>query len=304
MTIFISVVSYRDPQLEQTLRSAVENAYSPNDLRFGIVNQDIMSNKVDYSFLPSYSLITLHPKYAKGVGYARSKAMSLYSGEDYYLQIDSHTQFSKNWDTKCLEQLKLAKDISRNKKIILSSYPAPYSIERNDDIFIHTKSTEEHPVEPTKQRLWLRHDDQWSAMRESFDEDYSLPKISSTVLGGFIFAEGTIVNEIPYDPEISFFGEEVCFAVRAWTRGWDIYSPSVNIVYHFYKRNGYKKIWSDEVVRPMNWEQIQEMSKLKQERILRGIEQGIYGVGSNRTIKEYEEFTNYDFNKVYDRLTK
>lgn len=303
ITIFISVVAYRDPQLEQTLRSAVENASNPNSLKFGIINQDIVSNKVDYSFLPSYSLISMHPKHAKGVGFARSKAMDLYTDETYYLQIDSHTQFVKDWDIKCIEQLTLSQQISRNKKIILSSYPAPYSIQENS-IFIHTQSTEEHPIEPTKQKVWLRTDDQWSALRVPFDDlEYKLPELSKTILGGFVFAPGYIVKQVPYDPEISFFGEEICFAMRAWTRGWDIYSPAINLVYHFYKRHGFKKIWSDEVSREKNWEELQSLSRLKQEKVLRGIEQGIMGQGTIRSLKEYEEFIEFDFNKIYDRLT-
>jgi hypothetical protein len=136
------------------------------------------------------------------------------------------------------------------------------------------------------------------------DLSYRLPEKSTTVLGGFMFAPGKIVKEIPYDADMSFFGEEICFAMRAWTRGWDIYSPSINIVYHFYKRHGFKKIWSDEVRREKNWDQIQEISRNKQEKVLRGIEQGIMGAGNTRTLKQYEEFIGIDFNKIYDRLTK
>ncbi len=304
MSIFISVASYRDPQLQLTLKSAIENARYPESLNFGIVNQDRNINEADYSFLPSYSLISMDPKEAKGVGFARSKAMSLYNNEDYYLQIDSHIQFAKDWDIKCIDQLNLAEQVSNNKKVILSSYPAPYSLENNQP-FIHTVSTEEYPVEPTKQKVWLRTDDSWSALRVPFDDQtYSVPELSKTILAGFVFAKGDIVNEVPYDEDIAFFGEEICFAMRAWTRGWDIYSPSINIVYHFYRRHGFKKIWSDEVRREKNWDELQQISRAKQEKVLRGIEQGIMGAGNVRTIKEYEEFIGMDFNKIYDRLTK
>ena len=183
MSIFISVASYRDPHLQLTLKSAVENASNPSGLFFGIVNQDVARNEVDYSFLPDYSLIKIHPRNARGVGLARSKAMSLYNGEDYFLQVDSHTQFVKNWDLKCIEQLKLAKQVSGNKKTILSCYPPPYSMD-NSQVFIHTVSTEEHPVEPTKQIVKLRTDDQWSAVRVDFDNlEAGIPELSNTVLG-------------------------------------------------------------------------------------------------------------------------
>jgi hypothetical protein len=303
MSIFISVASYRDPHLQLTLKSAVENANNPAGLFFGIVNQDTARNEVDYSFLPDYSVIKMHPRNAKGVGYARSKAMSLYNGEDYFLQVDSHTQFSKDWDLKSIKQLKTAQEIAGHKKVIMSCYPGPYSLD-NNQVFIHTISTEEHPVEPMKHIAKLRVDDQWSAIRVPMDSPNSeRPELSNTVLGGYIFATGNIVNEIPYDEEISFMGEEICFAMRAWTRGWDIYSPSIPIVYHFYRRPGYPKVWSDDVVREQNWDQLQEISKEKQRKVLCGIEQGIMGAGSIRTIKDYEEFIGYDFEKIYNRLT-
>ena len=218
MSIFVSVVSYRDPHLKLTLESAIENAKYPEELHFGIVNQDIERDAIDYSFLPKYSLITINPKEAKGVGFARSKAMSLYSDQTYYLQVDSHTQFSKDWDINSIKQLKLAEQQANNKKVILSCYPGPYSLE-NNRIFIHTKSTEEHPVEPTKQIPFLRTDDRWSAKRIPLEKpECGLPELSTTVLGGYLFSNGNIVDEIPYDPEISFMGEEICFAMRAWTR--------------------------------------------------------------------------------------
>ena len=304
MSIFISVVSYRDTHLEMTLKSAVKNAKYPEELKFGIVNQDIERNKIDLSFLPNYSLITMHPKFARGVGFARSKAMSLYEDETYYCQIDSHTQFAKNWDINSIKQLKLAEQKAHNKKIILSSYPPPYSFE-NNKIFIHTKSTEEYPVEPVKHKAFLRINGDWGATRIPFDNlECGLPEQCNTILGGYVFASGKIVEEIPYDSDISFMGEEICFAMRAWTRGWDIYAPAIPIVYHYYKRDGHHKIWNDQIVRENNWEQMQAQSKNKQIKVLCGIETGIFGAGNNRTIKDYENLIGYNFNDIYKDLTK
>ena len=37
------------------------------------------------------------------------------------------------------------------------------------------------------------------------------------ITGGFIFGPGSIVNEVPYDPELYFYGEEVSMSTRLWT---------------------------------------------------------------------------------------
>ena len=119
------------------------------------------------------------------------------------------------------------------------------------------------------------------------------------MLAGFIFTTGNIIKEIPYDPEISFFGEEICFAVRAWTRGWDIYSPSKVISYHFYTREGYRKIWKDRNIRKVSWKELEDISKERQKNVLCGIEQGDFGLGTYRHVKLYEKMTGFNFKKMY-----
>jgi len=299
MSIFISIASYRDPELVRTIKSAIDNAKNPNELYFSVVLQEFEKFEPDLSWVPKISLTKIHPKNARGAGFARAKAMESYNGEDYYLQIDSHTQFEKNWDLLCIDQLKKAQEISTNNKIILSYFPPAFHVENNKHISFITKDKDK-PSYATKQIPILNKRNEWTAKRVEFtDKNKSTPELSTTVLGGFIFAPGNLVKEVPYDPEISFFGEEICFAMRAWTRGWDIYSPSVVILHHFYHRGNYKKIWKDRNIRKISWYEIEQISKDKQKRVLCGIEEGVFGVGNNRPIHEYEKLIDFDFKKMY-----
>jgi hypothetical protein len=298
-TIFISVASYRDPELESTLIDMVEKAEKPGRLHIGIIYQGTDRERPDFSFLPKYSLVSMHPREARGVGFARSKAMSLYQGETYFLQIDSHMRFVQDWDRLAISQLEAAQALTENR-VILSSFPAPYSLEGKTTV-IHTKQVGDWAVVPTKQKAILRKSKEWGAERVDFeDQSLSLPEQSNTVLAGFIFTYGEIVKEIPYDPEISFFGEEICFAARAWTRGWDIYSPSTIIAYHFYHRGGFKKVWNDNNIREISWSELQQISYEKQKRVLCGIEKGQYGLGANRTVQAYETMVGFAFKEFYN----
>ena len=299
MSIFISIASYRDPELTRTIKSAIENAAHPEDIYFGVVLQEMEKFEPDLSWVPNLSLSKIHPKFARGAGFARAEAMKLYKGEDYYLQIDSHTLFEKNWDTLCINELKRAQEIAKNNKVILSYFPPPFNID-NKGLVTIVKGSKTHPPYATKQIPKLTKRNEWTAERVEFsDKARKSPELSTTILAGFVFTTGDIVQEVPYDPEISFFGEEICFAVRAWTRGWDIYSPSMTIVYHFYTREGYKKIWKDRNIRNMSWKEIEDNSKIKQKRVLCGIEEGIFGIGSYRHIKLYEKMTGINFKKMY-----
>lgn len=302
MSIFISIASYRDPVLIQTIESAISNAKNPGDLYFGVVAQDLKRDMPDLSKYNNMSVIQMHPKEARGAGFARDKAISLFDGQDYFLQIDSHTLFEKDWDEIVISELEKAKTIANNSKVLLSYFPPPFHIESGKHISIVKGDKKQLPY-PTTQKPILNKRQEWTAERVEFkDKERKLPELSTTILGGFIFANAELIKEIPYDPEISFFGEELCFAVRAWTRGWDIYSPSKNIAYHFYFRGEYKKIWKDKNIRKISWSEVEEISKEKQKKVLCGIEQGIYGAGSERSLEDFEKLVGIDFKQHY-RLT-
>ena len=301
MSIFISIASYRDPDLMNTINSAIDNADNPDEIVFGVVIQDFIEDIPNFKELSNMRIIKMHPKYAKGAGYARSRAMELYNNEEYYLQIDSHTRFEKSWDSMCIDQHNKAKEISKNEKIILSYFPPPFYIESNKTISF-PKKNKERPARPTKQWPIFTEKKEWTAKRIDLLSNEN-PEMSATVLAGFIFTTGNIVAEIPYDPEIAFFGEEICFSMRAWTRGWDIYSPCKTILYHFYTREGYKKIWKDRNLRGISWKEVEEKSQQKQMRVLCGIEDGIFGAGKYRHLKLYEKLCDIDFKSVYG-LTK
>lgn len=298
MSIFISIASYRDPELVRTIKSAIDNAAYPEELYFSVVLQEFEKFEPDLTWVPRLSLQTMHPKYARGAGFARAKAMEAYDNQDYYLQIDSHTMFEKNWDLLCIKQHELAKLISNNDKVILSYFPPPFYVEPNKKINIIKNNKTQLPY-PTKQIPKLTKRNEWTAERVELTNK-NVPEISTTLLAGFIFTTGNIVKEVPYDPEISFFGEELCFSLRAWTRGWDIYSPCVTILYHFYTREGYSKIWKDRNIRKVSWKELEEISKDKQRRVLCGIEQGSFGLGNIRNIDEYERITGINFKKMYN----
>ena len=299
MNIFISVASYRDPELKWTIKSAIDNATNPDNLYFGVVYQGTDSELPDLSYVKNLSIIKMHPKEARGAGFARSRAMELYSGQELFLQVDSHTRFQAGWDVIAIDQLSRAKNISGHNKVVLSYFPAPFDPERNGGMHLIRNNPKIKPY-PTRQRLLLNKRKQWTAERFEFESKLKEnPELSQTILGGFMFSDASIIKEVPYDPEISFFGEEVCFAMRAWTRGWDIYSPSKNIVYHFYSRGGYDKIWKDRNLRGISWKEIEEISYKKQKRVLCGEEVGVFGAGDIRSIQEYEEFVGVNFKDFY-----
>jgi hypothetical protein len=65
--------------------------------------------------------------FSKGPCWARHRAQSFFNGEDFFLQVDSHTQFAPSWDKIFTEQLEKISAIQSEdnyfKKPIITSYP-------------------------------------------------------------------------------------------------------------------------------------------------------------------------------------
>ncbi|CAN0376121.1 unnamed protein product, partial [Laminaria digitata] len=62
---------------------------------------------------------------------------------------------------------------------------------------------------------------------------------------GFFFAHSSFLGDVPFDPYVPyvFMGEEILLSLRFWTWGYDIFSPTRNVLSHFYVRKHTPKFW-------------------------------------------------------------
>ena len=111
-----------------------------------------------------------------------------------------------------------------------------------------------------------------------------------------IFSHGQIALDIPYDERISFMGEELCYAIRAYTRGYKIYAPNEMLAWHFYKRNDRPKVWGDKKA---VWFDIEKFSKDTQKSVLLGEDNGVYGIGDYDKYLEYQKMIGINFAEFY-----
>jgi [Skp1-protein]-hydroxyproline N-acetylglucosaminyltransferase len=72
-----------------------------------------------------------------------------------------------------------------------------------------------------------------------------VPNYAPFVAAGFFFAEASFLHEVPFDPFLPwiFMGEEISMSARLWTSGYDIFSPTINVLNHYYVRRHYPKFW-------------------------------------------------------------
>jgi hypothetical protein len=298
--IFISIASYLDPMLFFTLNDAVAKASRPELLSLGVVDQHLDDQRAAITALPfarQVRYVHLHPQDTLGVSWARSTAFSLYDGEAFLLQVDSHTLFEPGWD----EQLrKLHATLrERSAKPVISTYPYRFDMVDGVPQYAPGEGRTALVLRPHPEKGLAPDDAVLRFMaRHLFTSE---PVMGCHVSAGFLFAAGGFVEEVPYDPWLYFHGEEQSLAVRAFTRGWDIFHPLTTPVYHLYKQEGrsYESHhWHGELDarRAFQSSYLTERAKQRLNRLLMGDGlPGAYGLGSVRTMAQYAELSGIDY---------
>lgn len=234
--IFISVASYRDDECKDTISSIFENADEPDKIYLGICEQNKEpGEKCEYpkKYEKNIRVKSMNYLDAKGPTYARYWCSTLWRGEEYFFQIDSHTQFAKNWDTNIKKMYKQC--LEESPKPILSHYPA---------------TKEQMKVSGTPEMCNGKlNNDKIPSFLAGWTGDSDKPKRSPKPMaaGGFKFLRGDFLYEVPYDPNMPhvFLGEEILLSARLWTNGWDYYTPNIKVCSHHYGRKEKVKYWDD-----------------------------------------------------------
>ena len=295
-TIFIQIASYRDPQLLPTLKDMLNKAKYPENLRVGIcwqhAEQDSWDKLDDYINDPRFKILNIPYNESQGVCWARNMVQSLYDGEKYTLQLDSHHRFVENWDSELIDMLK---DLQKegHKKPLITSYIPSFDPDNDPGARI--------------QEPWKMNFDRFIPegavffLPASFDiwDDKTKPLPGRFYSAHFAFTVGEFCKEVPHDPNYYFHGEEINIAVRAFTHGYDIFHPHKVLVWHEYTRKGRTKQWDDDKV----WGDRNSKSHLRNRKLfgmdgeINDIDFGPYGFGKIRSLEDYELYSGLCFSK-------
>jgi len=292
-TIFIEIAAYRDGELIKTIRSALTNATAPDRLRFAIVNQAGPETEHlldEYSDDPRFTIETTSWRDARGVGAARRRTDEMYNGEDFFLQIDSHMRFLQDWDERLIAQWEACNDPSA----IISSYPPAYRYDENDkEVFVKS-----NPNRLVVHEFYLGYIPIFFG--KELPGNPSKPVAAAFVAGGLQFGPGRVCEEVAYQPDICFIGEEIVHSLRLFTHGYNIYAPTDQVVSHLYIRSKNQKdvhhFWNDftqdTALKPI-YEQMNRLSYQVVADYLSGVKTD--GIGATRTLREFENFAGVDF---------
>ena len=285
-TIFISIASYRDPDLVNTVRNAYENAAFKNRLFFSIVSQAAPQEHPDLSFIPEEQLRyeNISWQESQGACWAREIA-SRRIEHDYYLQIDSHSRFIPNWDKVVLENYVMCEK-HWGSDIAFTMHPRGFR--RNHE------TGEENLYDFGKKPLvgfmgWKEGESMpWPIW---YDVEYSKYGYEAYFLcANSLFCDAKIIKAIPYDHQLYFIGEEPTLALRFYTRGVKLINPSFHYMWHAYNdeyRTDKRRLhWDDNP----DWDNMNGHSYNRAAKILTGdMSLGVYGIGSKELYDQFQE---------------
>ena len=288
-TILVEIAAYCDPEVVNTVHSAIIQADYPDRVHFAICYQS--DNLDDYNELKKVKnckIKYLKESEARGSVYARYLCQQLIADEKFIFQIDSHMRFVKHWDTKLIEQLLSLKD----NKAILSVYP-PFCTEDmmkkplDDEIYdnpadggvMYTNGfRDKNTYFLSSNSLPIKNDDPKAYKRNAF------------IAGGNFFTFSDAHRVVLHDKDMYFYGDEMPMSIRLFTHGWNVYNPGESYVYHQYERKNQK---FPPVTNAMKIENKRLMALLGLEGTTEEV--GEFSLGTERTLKEYEEFAGIEF---------
>ena len=282
--IFVQIASYRDVDLPNTIKSALENSACPERIRFGICWQydDHTYTDLDaFATDPRFRIASYYYEDSGGCCWARNQTNRLYEGEDYTLQIDAHTRFSPKWDTRYLRMIRSVD----SSKPLLTTYPAPFETINGKDNLTRDRGI---------QRLKLNRirKDLTTDLRTEIVEADDHCVQSRFIAAGQIFTLGRFCEEVEYDPHLYFAGEEINLAARGFTHGYDFYCPNKDVIWHRYKHK-MRNHWDDHKA------DSHEIAIDRLKTLLVGDHRslGKYGLGQERSLSDFERYVDIDFSE-------
>ena len=309
-TLFVGLSAYRDLRCGRTVFDVFTKAARPDLITVGVVDQlapgdrscvevycTLMNERRNKPDCPHKSQIRVKRidfRDARGPTLARYHQQRLIRGEELCLQMDAHSLVNKGFDDALLDQLQQ----TRNENAVLTTYVQDIAdmghLIGNHEIPHLCKTVVGEGGLPRNEQAIEA-------------DNLASPKLTTLWGAGLSFSKCHAELRVPYDPHLPqvFDGEEFSRAVRLWTHGYDMYTPSRGIVFHDYRH----KLMQGKGQQPWTADPPPEEAARKQQerdasnQRLRTLfkmpgasdeELGEYGLGSARSYEQFVAFSGVD----------
>ena len=290
--IFVSIAAYCDPILPRTLDECLATARHPENLRFGIcwqydARQDVELNrfKTDRRF----RFLDFPYRESEGGPWARSRAQTLWDGEAYLLQVDSHMAFAPCWDDILIRMMRA---LPADKPLITMNAPL-FKLNSKDEICRQTNCG----IRTTRLTHWTGSEG-WAPWFDWGVHNEKRPGRSRFISGGFVFTTGSWAEEVRSDPEQYYWGEEFALTLRSYTHGYDLFLPDTIVAWHMLHQEAPpRRHWEHgeavvQAKRRVAFERLRKLAYSDDAQEQDGL--GAYGLGAARERRDYERYAGMD----------
>ena len=291
-SVFISIASYRDPDVVNTVRSCYDNAISKDNLFFSVFSQAEDGEHPDLSFIPENQLRLTKAHWSESLGACWARDIATKDiNRKYFLQIDSHSRFVLGWDQQIIGNYERA-EAFWGPRVMLTNYPDPFEIDWSTEP--PTDNLIGYPQLKSLKAVWhqqsrmIQAQPDWPAVIDTVNGDEHFFFSANSV-----FCNSDLMREVPYDKELYFTGEEPSMALRAYTRGIRLVSPTVKYMFTNYNRENSKRElhWENHET----WWELNRQSYRRLEKIMKGDKSlGIFGIDSESLYQQYQKLIDVD----------
>jgi hypothetical protein len=294
-SIFVSISSYRDLELRETILDIINKSSGKHTINFGVHVSYIDTSEIVLPDIANIKFTTSLAPENVGVGIGRYISHQFYNGEDFYFQCDSHSRFVDGWDEIAIHSI-LDYQIQGIAKPLITMYPGNYWYKDitfkeigHDVLDLDYKSKISFSQKPEEFKE-LRIPSQTAVPAEG--EIYT-----KSVSAGCVFTVGPFMAP---NKDMAFWGEEIMMAARAYTHGYDLLVPKQQFMYHLYYNHEHEN--SEINRRKIFWHDFpnhfEEMNAKSRDIVYKTLTEGTVGeglLGTKRTLEEYGVFAGLDF---------
>jgi hypothetical protein len=276
--VFVQIAAYRDPQVWPTIASLFETARHPERLRVRVCWQrapDDPPPRLDARW--SVEIDEVPHTLSDGANWARRRVQRHWAGERYSLIIDSHLRFALDWDCKLAAMLEGCRATGSERPLI-TGYPPDF------DPATYPRGRSWRPLKIYREGYiagMLLH---FAGHEIALPSWLGAPVRAEFLALGLLFSDGRFNIEVPLDPAIYFFGDEITTGVRAWCHGYDFFHPHRVVAWHVYARKTRRCHWEDHA----DWSERDRRSLAQTRLVLTGAGSAGCETGRKRSLQSYE----------------
>lgn len=232
-TIFVSIAAMDDTEILPTIENLFAAAKHPERVYVGLgfAGRDrstikrVKALKNDRIRFTNYWVRKNSFKHL-GVGKGRLRAAHLYRDEDYFLQVDCHSHFAKDWDVDMIQLHTEAKEASKNPKTIVTTYVGWYKYH-----------PERRPVENGERnaypfyipgQLWVQAVPRWFdvPLAERYtDKFYPNVKFNPACA----FGDRQFGRDTKASPDAWFYDEDLRYSIELFDAGFSFVYPNLKV---------------------------------------------------------------------------